>query len=86
MVDRKAWSPIEGASRESNREAQLRNLIDSLKGDESEIYQGLGLMLERSVADGDPPEMIANHVNALIRDMGDLRDHIHQIMGTSRRD
>ena len=61
----------------------LRNLAKDMKlVRDNYAIQGLGVMILEGIADGDSPEMIANHVDAVVRDLDSIRKEVHKILGT----
>ncbi len=47
--------------------------------------QGLGHVILEWIAEGDSPEMIENHMDAVVKDMGDIRNDIRKILAIRQR-
>ena len=60
----------------------LGNLATDMKAHPDGNIQGLGRMILKWIADGDSPEMIGNHMDAVVRDLDNIRKEVHGILGT----
>ncbi len=65
-----------------NRMTILSNLAKDMTAHPPGLIQRLGRDILTWLADGDSPEMIGNHMDAVVRDMDNIRKEVHKILGT----
>lgn len=69
---------------EPERLSVLAHLANDMKSHQDKAIQGLGNMILKWLLDGDSPEMIGNHMDAVVRDLDNIRKEIHKILGTEQ--
>ena len=80
-----ALRPDGEAAEEPAGMAILNNLAKDMVKHPKGPIQGLGHVILDWIAAGDSPEMIANHMDAVVKDMGDIRDDVHKILAMRKR-
>lgn len=67
-----------------DRKSVLAHLANDMKSHQDKAIQGVGRMILQWLADGDSPEMIGNHMDAVVRDLDNIRKEVHKILGTEQ--